>query len=400
MNAELNGHRFSAHRSSSAFIVPLVDNLTHSLFGLAAAKAGLGRRAPYATFVCVAAANLPDIDVVGLARGPAFYLEHHRGITHSVVGTLALAVAFPLLFIAGERLWARLRGRGARARPGWLLTCSLLLSASHPLLDWTNSYGVRPLLPWDGRWFYGDLLFIVDPWVWLLLGGACSLLTSTTRPRAAAWGLLALVATTLFFRVSLGAGSSLPLFSLGLWTVAIFTLLVLHVAGVGARLGGRLAAVALALVVAYCGALALAQARARSSAELFARGLAERSGGRLLRVAATPVLADPSTWRCLAESDRSTFRFDMGLGDVTLEDLGDVVGFEKPVGAEAELVARAARDPGARVLLDFARFPAARVVGRVVQFADIRYADPGSRGRVGGFALDVPVDDHLRGPAR
>ncbi len=71
-----------------------MDNLTHSLVGLAAAKAGLERRSPYATFVCVAAANLPDIDIVALAGGLAFYFKHHRGITHSIVGTLALAVAF------------------------------------------------------------------------------------------------------------------------------------------------------------------------------------------------------------------------------------------------------------------------------------------------------------------
>jgi inner membrane protein len=128
-----------------------VDNLTHSLVGLAAAKAGLERRTPYATFMCVAAANLPDIDIVALVRGPAFYLKHHRGITHSIVGTLTLAVVFPLLFYAAERVWARARGSEPRARLKGLLVCSLLLSASHPLLDWTNSYGVRPLLPWDGR---------------------------------------------------------------------------------------------------------------------------------------------------------------------------------------------------------------------------------------------------------
>ena len=59
-----------------------MDNLTHSLVGLAAAKAGLERRTPYAAFACVAAANLPDIDIIALAGGPAFYLKHHRGITH------------------------------------------------------------------------------------------------------------------------------------------------------------------------------------------------------------------------------------------------------------------------------------------------------------------------------
>jgi inner membrane protein len=38
------------------------------------------------------------------------------------------------------------------------------------LLDWLNTYGVRLLMPFSGHWFYGDTLFIIDPWVWLLLG--------------------------------------------------------------------------------------------------------------------------------------------------------------------------------------------------------------------------------------
>ncbi|HEX6183057.1 MAG TPA: metal-dependent hydrolase [Pyrinomonadaceae bacterium] len=372
-----------------------MDNLTHSLVGLAAAKAGLGRQSPYATFVCVAAANLPDIDIVALARGPAFYLEHHRGITHSIVGMLALAFAFPLLFTACERLWARLRGSEPRARLKGLLVCSLLLSVSHPLLDWTNSYGVRPLLPWDGRWFYGDLLFIIDPWVWLVLGGACSLL-ATARWRAAAWGLLALLVTLAFFRVASRPDAEVPVVALVLWVAGLAALVVLHFKRAGARYGWRVTGVALALVVVYCGALAVVQAGARRDAALFARGLAGEDE-RVLRVAAMPVLADPFTWRCLVEAERSTFRFDMRLGTVFVEHLRNDTGFMKPLGEEAEVVARASTDENARVLLDFARFPVARVRrdgtgGWVVQFADLRFTEPGARARVGGFALDVPVN--------
>ncbi|HEX8501177.1 MAG TPA: metal-dependent hydrolase [Pyrinomonadaceae bacterium] len=373
-----------------------MDNLTHSLVGLAAAKAGLERRGPYATVVCVAAANLPDIDVVALAGGPAFYLQHHRGITHSVVGTLALALALPLLLCAGERLRARRRGGAGRASLKGLLLCSLLLSASHPLLDWTNSYGVRPLLPWDGRWFYGDLLFIVDPWVWLLLGGACSLL-AMARWRKAAWGLLALAVTLLFFRVSSRPDSGVPVGALVLWVVGLAALFVLHLKRAGARFGWRAPAVALALVVVYCGALAVVQARARAKAESFAGALAFPDDERVLKVAATPVLADPFTWRCLAESDRSTFRFGMRLDAPAIDEVGDVVRYAKPAGEEAEVVRRASETEAARVLLDFARFPAARVRGdgaggRIVQFADLRFTEPGARARVGGFALDVPVE--------
>ncbi|HEV2763583.1 MAG TPA: metal-dependent hydrolase, partial [Pyrinomonadaceae bacterium] len=87
-----------------------MDNLTHSLVGLAAAKAGLERVSPHATFLCLAAANLPDADIVMTAYGPWTYLHHHRGLSHAVVGMLALAVALPVVFWAVERAWARLRG--------------------------------------------------------------------------------------------------------------------------------------------------------------------------------------------------------------------------------------------------------------------------------------------------
>ncbi len=379
-----------------------MDNLTHSLVGLAAAKAGLERRSPYATFVCVAAANLPDIDIVALAGGPAFYLKHHRGITHSIVGTMALAVAFPLLFCAAERVWARARGRDARASLKGLLVCSLLLAASHPLLDWTNSYGVRPFLPWDGRWVYGDLLFVIDPWVWLVLGGACFLLAKS-RWSVAGWGLLALVLTLLFTRVVLRSnaepltGTPVPFGAIIVWCAGLAVFFALRWKGSGARFGRSVAVSALACVALYCVALSVAQARARRLAEVFAGGMAGRSQERVVRVVATPVLADPLTWRCLADADRSTFRFEMRLDSFNFEDLRNVNSFDKPAGEDAEVVRRASEDASARVLLDFARFPVARVLradssGWVVQFADLRFTEPGARARPGGFALDVPVN--------
>ena len=373
-----------------------MDNLTHSLVGLAAAKAGLERRTPYAAFVCVAAANLPDADIVALVKGPAFYLAHHRGITHSLVGTFVLALAFPVLFYAAERLWARLRGREPRARLAGLLACSLLLSATHPLLDWTNSYGLRPFLPWDGRWIYGDILFIVDPWVWLVLGAACFLLTATTRVRASAWGMLAVLLTLLFIYASRRPEAGAPAWAPFVWAAGLAAVFVMYLKGLGRRFGGAVAATALALVAAYCGALVLVRSQAHASAELFARGLAERSAGRVLRVAATPVLADPLTWRCIADAEHAFFRYDLRLADSRPEDLRNVARFEKPAGEEREVFERAAGDANARVLLGFARFPAARVVrgargGWVVQFADLRYAEPGDGGRPGGFALEVPV---------
>jgi inner membrane protein len=40
---------------------------------------------------------------------------------------------------------------------------------SHPTLDFLNVYGVRWLMPFDNAWFYGDVLYIADPWMWAIL---------------------------------------------------------------------------------------------------------------------------------------------------------------------------------------------------------------------------------------
>src|SRR5829696_3603486 len=93
-----------------------MDNLTHSLVGLAAAKAGLERLSPGATALAVLAANGPDIDILAALGGKWFYLHHHRGITHSLAGTLALALLIPSLFYAVDLLVSRVRRRPSRVR--------------------------------------------------------------------------------------------------------------------------------------------------------------------------------------------------------------------------------------------------------------------------------------------
>ncbi len=53
--------------------------------------------------------------------------------------------------------------------PRELLFLSYVAVISHPFLDTLNTYGVRWLMPFSAEWFYGDTLFIIDPWVWLAL---------------------------------------------------------------------------------------------------------------------------------------------------------------------------------------------------------------------------------------
>jgi inner membrane protein len=120
----------------------------------------------------VIGANLPDLDVLSFMGGPLADLEWRRGWTHGVLALLML----PILLTAALLLVGRTRiGSWRRAppavRPRQLLLLSSVAVLSHPMLDTLNTYGVRWLMPFSGRWFYGDVLFIVDPWLWCMLGG-------------------------------------------------------------------------------------------------------------------------------------------------------------------------------------------------------------------------------------
>ena len=150
-----------------------MDNLTHTLAAVAMSQAGLRRFTPHATITLIVASNLSDLDIVTVLQGSTAYLEHHRGITHSLVGVTALAGILAALMIAGSGLLARMRGRP----PGKLsflplFGVCLAGTASHLLLDFTNSYGVRPFLPFSGKWYAWDILFIIDPLVIMALVAA------------------------------------------------------------------------------------------------------------------------------------------------------------------------------------------------------------------------------------
>ena len=76
----------------------------------------------------------------------------------------------PFLAAAIILLWQRLRpSKEGPVKPGGLLLACFLGTLSHPMLDFLNTYGTRLLEPLSHRWFYGDTLFIMDPWIWLML---------------------------------------------------------------------------------------------------------------------------------------------------------------------------------------------------------------------------------------
>jgi inner membrane protein len=296
-----------------------MDPITHTLFGASLAAAGLRRRSARATATLLIGANLPDIDVVVIPFG--MNLELRRGWTH---GALSMAV-LPLLLWALVLAWGRWRRPGADAergpplRPRALLAIAVLAVWSHPVLDLLNTYGVRLLMPFSDQWVYGDALFIVDPWIWLALGGA-----------------------------------------------------------VWAGMRGRERAAAGALVL--CGAYALGMSgvgrwsEARVAAEL------SRGGAEPRRLLASPVPFDPTVRRVIADlGDRYVYA-DVSIGrspTVRFDTLQVRLRLDEPA------VRAAAASPEARGFLQWARYPFADVVwedgGATVVFADARFAErPGT----------------------
>ena len=56
-------------------------------------------------------------------------------------------------------------------KQAWIIyvVASMLGVWLHIAMDALNSYGVHPFWPWNNRWFYGDTLFIIEPWLWLII---------------------------------------------------------------------------------------------------------------------------------------------------------------------------------------------------------------------------------------
>jgi len=146
-----------------------VDPICHTLVGASLGASGLEKKTRYARVTLIVAANLPDVDGLSYFWGVESY-AFRRGITHGIPAIIVLPVLLALVM----RALAQRRpvsGASPKAPFRWLLILSAIGVASHPALDWLNTYGMRWLMPMVNRWFYGDTLFIIDWIVWVILIG-------------------------------------------------------------------------------------------------------------------------------------------------------------------------------------------------------------------------------------
>jgi inner membrane protein len=147
-----------------------LEPITHFLTGAVLARAGFNRKTALATATMTLAAEAPDLDVFWGFKGPVVGFAHHRGFTHSFLGlVLVSAVVTGFMYL----IW-RLRGRQTNIpnmppRWGLLFVFAYISGLSHILLDYTNNYGVRPFWPFWEKWYSWDIVFIVEPALYVIL---------------------------------------------------------------------------------------------------------------------------------------------------------------------------------------------------------------------------------------
>lgn len=149
-----------------------MDNLTHGLVGALIGQAGLKRKTGLAMPALIIGANIPDIDANCTLYGVES-LAMRRGLTHGPIAWVLLPLALAAILYGWDR-WQAARGKRPEGRLpvhfGWLYALSFVACLTHPALDWMNSYGIRLLEPFSSQWFYGDVLFIIDIWLWIGMG--------------------------------------------------------------------------------------------------------------------------------------------------------------------------------------------------------------------------------------
>jgi inner membrane protein len=363
--------------------IPPVDPVTHSLTGAALSRAGLNRTTPLATATLVMAANVPDIDILAYAQGSYASLAFRRGITHGPLAMLLLPVAVAAVMLAYDRLWRRRRQKeAAPARPLPLLGLALIGVLTHSPLDWLNTYGIRLLMPFSERWFYGDSLFIIDPWVWLVLGAPLVCVYTATRRGRLLWGLLAAAATALVL-----AAGQVPVAAQLLWLAGVAAVIgsVVMVHRRGISVGVRPARVALGATAAYIILMMASDAAASTQV----RHAAEAAGMDVHGVMVAPVPANPLAGEIVVEGPESYHLGTFGWLDrprIQWEPRTIAKGERNEV-VLATLQLREVRD-----FLRWSRFPYVQVTetgtGHVVRFGDARYP-AGMRGGLAGVTVEV-----------
>ncbi|MGH9530787.1 MAG: metal-dependent hydrolase, partial [Terriglobales bacterium] len=329
-----------------------MEPLTHLLTGACMSRAGLNRATSLATAVLVVSAEVPDVDVLMLLGGPVVGFAQHRGFTHTLAGA-PFNAALALAVVYGAHRLLTAAGRVPRTPPRWklLFVYGMLGSLSHTLLDFTNSYGVRPFAPFYNRWYSWDIVHIVEPLI-----------------------LIALI-----------AGLALP---------SLFALITEEVTSHRVQHRGRGGAIFAFICLALIWFVRDFQHR-KAVAALDSRVY---QGAEPLRVSAFPYPIDPFHWHGVVETETfyQTLPVDSRSPDLETDDLA--TPRYKP--QETPVIQAAKESDLGRAYLDWAQYPVLEVEpiddgkgGFLVRFYDLRYMYPDRETRP--LAASLELDERM-----
>src|SRR3954465_246824 len=293
-------------------------------------RAGLNRKTALATLTLTLAAEAPDVDIIGRFWGKAVGFAHHRGFTHSFLGTAIDAVVVVGFVYLLWRLGGR-KTRDPKLPPRWgvLFFYAWLAGLSHILLDFTNNYGVRPFWPFSEKWYSWDIVFIVEP---VMLG----------------FLFLGLVVPGLFALVDKEIGA--------------------RPRGPRGRLAASLALIGVALM---WGIRDYEHRRA-----VHALDARTYNGSDPLRVSAYPHWITPFTWDGVVETPTVFALAPVNSLAPEVDPAGELEIRHKP--EETEITLAAKKSYLGRVYLDWAQYPITETQalsegGYIVHFQDLRY---------------------------
>lgn len=351
-----------------------MDPAAHTLVGAILAETGFKKVSRYVTPTLLIGVNLPDIDAAVKYWGQDASLFFRRGWTHGILAMVLL----PVLLYAGIYLWHRFRQSRSQSelpfRGGWIIALAYLSVLTHPLLDWMNTYGVRLLMPFDGSWFYGDTLFIIDPWIWLILAGGVILARRTQWFELAFWITLAVLSSLLILKTDIVSKEIKLVWLAGIALIAGIRFFIRH-----RQPEQKFARAGLGLVVIYI---------------LTVFGFARVTENVMAGQYEKPIVTQVNPMPGLPFTHRTILQYESHYLVVDTHGCQTRVEREKP----DDIVKAAMRDESIRGFINWTRFPYWEKQklddGWLVTFRDLRYQGPGNlhQASIGYAAVVVPFD--------
>jgi inner membrane protein len=297
-----------------------MDVFTHGLASYAITRAVFPRASRTTLIAAILAGAAADLDQVSAGVSPSAFLDWHRTYTHSILGTLGIAMVFG----AAVTLATRHKPKADSLRT--IVLALLAACTLHTAMDLTQNESVQVLWPFRAQRYSADWVAHFDLWILLIL------LAGALLPQ-----LLGLVTEEI------GAKSKAPRGRIG----AIMALLAVFIY-IGARF------------ILHGNAVAMMEARTY-------RGELPR------RVAAFAESDSPFHWHGIVETERAFHDLDLNLAPGSLFNSDAAVIFYKPESSAPLDAARGTES--ARRFLQAANLPKATVektnTGYRVQIRDL-----------------------------